>query len=55
MLPGGGQLGQQASVFGFQFRDAGLELRVVFAQSSDFLLLLLLAPLAAKPSHAYAS
>jgi hypothetical protein len=30
-----------------------LKLRVVFAQSSDFLLLL--APLARKPSHAYAS
>jgi hypothetical protein len=55
MLPGGGQPGQQASVFGFQFRDAGLELGVVFAQSSDLPLLLLLAPLAREPSHAYAS
>jgi len=50
MLSGGGQLGQQVSVFGFQGRDAGLKLRVVFAQSSDFLLLL--APFARKPSHA---
>ena len=54
MLPGGGQLVDQTGILRFQGRDAGLELRVVFAQAGDFLFLLALAPLAGKPPHTYA-
>ena len=55
MLPGGGQLRHQASILRFQGRDAGLELRIVFAQAGDFRFLLARAPPAGKPSHAYTS
>lgn len=44
-------LGQQAGVLRFQLRDAGLELRVVFAQADDFLFLLALALLAGESPY----
>lgn len=51
----GGQLVFQPGVLGFQFGDAGLELRLLLPQAGALLFLLALAPLVPNPSHGWGS